>query len=153
QSPHLVGNGYAHEFDASNHACDCRSSHGGGQAHYSDSYYSRMHHIAVDDYVVDVLMPDLAGHERSPASFLVYLALWTSLYRSEERSITLSLQDLVTQTGLSKSSVQVALRILKRRALIAVTRTSPTSVPCYTLIRHWVKRRVPSRSPRPQHPA
>src|SRR4051812_15953918 len=55
--------------------------------HGDDKYYSRMYHIAVDDYVVDVLLPDLAGHDRSPAAFLVYLILWTHLFRSERRSV------------------------------------------------------------------
>jgi hypothetical protein len=31
-----------------------------------------MYHVAIDDYVIDVLLPDLAGHDRSPAAFLVY---------------------------------------------------------------------------------
>jgi hypothetical protein len=32
--------------------------------------------FAVDHYVVDVLLRDLVGHDRSPAAFLVYLFLW-----------------------------------------------------------------------------
>ena len=101
-----------------------------------------MHHIAVDDYVVDVLMPDLAGHDHSPSAFMVYLALWTRLYRAEERAIAVSLQDLSTQTGLSKSAVQAAIRLLTRRALIHVAKASPTAVPRYELVRHWVRRRA-----------
>jgi hypothetical protein len=101
-----------------------------------------MYHIAVDDYVVDVLLPDLAGHDRSPAAFLVYLVLWTQLFRSERRSVEVSLQTLVTQTGLSKSSVQGAIRLLRNRSLIKVTKVSPTAVPHYELLRHWLKRRA-----------
>jgi hypothetical protein len=100
-----------------------------------------MYHVAVDDYVVDVLLPDLAGHERSPSAFLVYLILWTQLFRSERRAIEVSLQSLSAQTGLSKSAVQAAIRLLRNRSLIKVTKASPTAVPQYELIRHWLLRR------------
>jgi hypothetical protein len=101
-----------------------------------------MYHIAIDDYVVDVLLPDLAGHDRSPAAFLVYLILWTHLFRSERNAIEMSLQSLSAQTGLSKSAVQAAVRLLRNRSLVRVTRTSATAVPQYALIRHWVRRRA-----------
>jgi len=107
-----------------------------------------MDHIAFDDYVIDVLMPDLAGHDRSPSAFLVYVALWTALFRAEQRSIGVSLQGLASQTGLSKSAVQASPRILKRRRLIRLTRSSPTAVPQYELVRHWVRRRIIERSDR-----
>jgi len=100
-----------------------------------------MHHTAVDDYVLDVLLPDLAGHDRSPAAFLVYIVLWTRLYRSEQRSVAISLQQFVESTGISKTAVQRSLRLLKRRGLITVSRSSPTAVPRYAVVRHWVKRR------------
>ncbi len=101
-----------------------------------------MYHIAVDEYVIDVLLPDLAGHERSPAAFLVYLILWTRLFRSERRVIGVSLQHLSAETGLSKSAVQAAIRLLRNRSLIKVTKASPTAVPQYELVRHWLRRRV-----------
>ena len=104
-----------------------------------------MYHIAVDDYVVDVLLPDLAGHDHSPSAFLVYLILWTRLFRSQRRTIDVSLQTLAAETGLSKSSVQAAVRLLRNRSLIKVTRTSPTAVPQYELIRHWLRRRAHRR--------
>jgi hypothetical protein len=87
-----------------------------------------MYHIAVDDYVVDVLLPDLVGHDKSPAGLLAYLILWTLLFRSERRSITVSLQGLSSQTGLSKSAVQAAVRILRQRGLIKVTRPDRPTV-------------------------
>ena len=34
-----------------------------------------MDNLRLDLYVVDTLMADLVGHDRSPSSFLVYLAL------------------------------------------------------------------------------
>ena len=107
-----------------------------------------MYHIAVDDYVVDVLLPDPVGHDKSPAGFLVYLILWTLLFRPGRRSIAVSLQGLSSQTGLSKSTVQAAVRILRQRGLIKVIRAAPTSVPQYELVRHWLRRRE-RRSDRP----
>lgn len=104
-----------------------------------------MHHIAIDEYVVDVLLPDLAGHDRSPAAFLVYIVLWTKLYRSEERMVALSLQQFVELTGLSKTAVQRSLRLLKRRRLIEVINFSATAIPQFSLVRHWVKRRAARR--------
>lgn len=106
-----------------------------------------MHHVPIDDYVLDVLLPDLAGHDRSPAAFLIYAVLWTKLYRSEERRIALSLQQLAELAGLSKSAVQKGVRLLRRRHLIRITKSSATAVPHYELIRHWVRRRARSVPP------
>jgi DNA-binding GntR family transcriptional regulator len=103
-----------------------------------------MYHIPIDEYVVDVLLPDLTGHDRSPAAFLVYLVIWTALYRGEQRRVALSLSQLAALSGLSKSSVQAALRILKRRGLVKALRSSPTAVPEYELVRHWLRRRARS---------
>jgi hypothetical protein len=101
-----------------------------------------MLHVPIDDYVLDTLLPDLAGHDHSPAAFLTYLVLWTRLYRSEQRSVAVSLQQLAELTGLSKSAVQGAVRLLRRRCLIRATKESATAVPQYELIRHWVRRRA-----------
>jgi len=93
---------------------------------------------------MDVLLPDLAGHDHAPLAFLVYLVLWTALYRQEQRRVGLSLQQLAQLTGLSKSAVQAGLRVLKRRGLVKVTKSAPTAVPQYELVRHWLKRRARS---------
>ena len=119
-----------------------------------------MSHIGVDDYVVDVLLPDLVGHDHSPAAFIVYLAIWTQLFRSGRKTIRLSLQSLVAATGLSKSAVQAAVRLLRRRSLVRVTKSSPTAVPEYELVRHWLRRRAEEHraraagtaTPRPRDP-
>jgi DNA-binding transcriptional ArsR family regulator len=103
-----------------------------------------MHHTEIDDYVLDVLLPDLAGHDRSPAAFLVYLVLWKELFRSAQLRLRISLQELTAHTGLSKSAVQAALRLLRRRNLIKVSRESQTAVPQFELVRHWVRRRAKS---------
>ncbi len=104
--------------------------------------YSAMQHIAIDEYVIDVLLPDLTGHDRAPTAFLVYIILWTRLYREEQKRVALSLQQLSEGTGLSKSAVQKAIRQLKRRGLIKVFKARPTAVPEYELVRHWVRRRA-----------
>jgi hypothetical protein len=101
-----------------------------------------MHHIEIDEYVVDVLLPDLVGHDGSPTAFLVYIVLWSALYRQEERRVAMSLRQLAEATGLSKSAVQGAVQLLKRRDLVKVTNRSPTAVPEYELVRHWVRRRA-----------
>jgi len=115
------------------------------QVYYTCIDYSDMHHIEIDEYVVDVLLPDLAGHDRSPGAFLVYLVLWAELFRTAQRRVPASLQSLAGRTGLSKSAVQAAIRLLKRRGLIAVTKQSPTAVPEYELVRHWLRRRAKAR--------
>jgi len=107
-----------------------------------------MHHVAIDDYVLDVLLPDLAGHDHTPAAFLVYIVLWTQLYRAEQRRIGLSFQQFSELTGLSKSAVQDAIRLLRCRGLIKVTKASATSIPQYELIRHWLRRRALNASAR-----
>jgi len=105
-----------------------------------------VYHIEFDEYVIDVLLPDLVGHDRSPAAFLIYVVLWTRLYRSEQRSTSVSLQQLAGLSGLSKSAVQGALRILKRRNLVKITKASATALPQYELVRHWLRRRARNRS-------
>ena len=86
----------------------------------------------IDDYVLDVLLPDLTGHDRSPAAFLIYVVLWTRLYRSEQRVVAVSLQQLAELTGLSKSAVQGAIRVAKRRCLIKITKDSARR-PCRSM--------------------
>jgi hypothetical protein len=105
-----------------------------------------MLHVPIDDYVLDVLLPDLTGHDHSPAAFLTYVVLWTRLYRAEERSVAISLQQLAELTGLSKSAVQGAIRLLRRRSLVRITKASATAVPEYELLRHWVRRRAKRHS-------
>ena len=112
------------------------------QESYGVLRYSEVQHIQIDEYVMDVLLPDLTGHDRAPTAFLVYIILWTALYRTEQKRVALSLQSLSQGTGLSKSGVQAAIRILKRRGLIRVFKARPTAVPEYELVRHWVRRRA-----------
>jgi hypothetical protein len=103
-----------------------------------------MYHTEIDDYLIDVLLPDLTGHDRSPAAFLVYLVLYAQWARLERRAVAVSLQGLAARTGLSKSAVQAAVRLLRTRSLLKVTRSSATAVPLYEPMRHWVRRRARS---------
>lgn len=94
--------------------------------------------LSLDQYVVDVLMPDLVGHDKSPSAFLVYLYLWRLAGNRGRTQV--SYATMAADTGLSKASVQRAVNILKRRKLIAVTKDSPTAVPEYRVARPWVGR-------------
>ena len=93
--------------------------------------------LRIDPYVVDTLMADLVGHDRSPSSFLVYLALWLATRGRRGATARLSLAKLADDTGLSKSAVQSGIRNLARRKLIAVTRDSRTATPSYEVLRPW----------------
>lgn len=89
-----------------------------------------------DDYVYETLMPDLIGHDHSPSAFIVFLKLWHDS-GGAGRCIEVSLSTLAAQTGLSKSSVQSALRRLRKRGYIATRRASPTAVPVHTINAPW----------------
>ena len=92
---------------------------------------------ALDTYVTDVLMRDLVGHDHTPSAFLVYLWLWARTDGGRRRH-AVSLQTIASETGLSKSSVQAAVRSLRdRRRLITTESTGPTSPPVYTLLTPW----------------
>jgi DNA-binding GntR family transcriptional regulator len=95
------------------------------------------HTLELDAYVLDVLMRDLVGHDRSPSAFLVYLWLWRRTRDGESR---LTLQRIAEGTGLSKRGVQDAIGHLESRKLLRVTRESITAVPEYAVLRPWVRR-------------
>jgi DNA-binding GntR family transcriptional regulator len=96
--------------------------------------------ISIDDYVLDVLMRDLVGHDRSPSAFLVYLHLWSQTMARREKSARLSHQMIADATGLSKSAVQTAMGRLLRRRLVRIHRDSATAVPEYRIARPWLNR-------------
>jgi hypothetical protein len=95
--------------------------------------------LTLDDYVVDSLMRDLVGHDRRPASFLVYLWLDAEQQR-QGKPVTISYQQLAESIGISKSSAQAAAGWLARRKLLTVSKTSPTAVPSYAVKRPWASR-------------
>jgi hypothetical protein len=94
--------------------------------------------VAIDSYVIDVLMPDLVGHDRRPAAFLVYLFLQRHA-RPRRGEVAVSLQMIATRTGLSKSTVQNAIRHLKRRRLLDPDLKTTTSAPVRRVLHPWVR--------------
>jgi DNA-binding MarR family transcriptional regulator len=93
--------------------------------------------IPVDDYILDVLMRDIVGHDQKPAAYLVYLYLYGKAVRVKWKPVAASLRNLADETGLSKSAVQTALQLLRRRKLIETTSDHVTAVPEHRVLRHW----------------
>ena len=93
--------------------------------------------MTIDDYVVDVLMRDLVGHDREPTSFLIYLWLTLENGRSRRERVQASYQTIADSIGVSKSAAQTGIRWLLRRKLIEVRKSSPTAVPAYRVLRPW----------------
>lgn len=90
----------------------------------------------LDDYIIDVLMRDLVGHDRKPASFLVYL--WLASEQARQRTeVSASYEQIAEAIGISKSSAQAAVRWLLKRKLLAVRKETMTSTPSYTVRSPW----------------
>jgi hypothetical protein len=90
----------------------------------------------VDDYVIDVLMRDLVGHDKRPVCFLVYL--WLSAEQERrDREVSASYQTIAEGVGVSKSSAQSAVRWLVRRQLLTVAKATVTATPVYKVERPW----------------
>jgi hypothetical protein len=94
--------------------------------------------VPVEDYVLDVLLRDLVGHDKHPAAFIVYLHLYGLAARHRWTPVPGSLRDIAEITGLSKSAVQSALRVLRRRELVTTKRRHRTATPHHGVLRHWV---------------
>jgi hypothetical protein len=90
----------------------------------------------VDEYVTDVLMRDLVGHDRRPVSFLVYLWLAAEEQR-RNAPVAISYQDLAESIGVSKSSAQSAVSWLMRRKLLLMKKANATATPRYTVQSPW----------------
>jgi DNA-binding transcriptional MocR family regulator len=93
--------------------------------------------VPVDDYVLDVLMRDVVGHDRQPAAYLVYVWLYGQAARAKWKPVSASLRSLANETGLSKSAVQTALDLLRRRELIETESEHATAIPSHRVLRHW----------------
>jgi hypothetical protein len=91
----------------------------------------------LDNYVVDVLMPDLVGHDRRPAAFIVYLYFLRHAAKGRRDTLSVSLQTIATKTGLSKSTVQAAIRHLRRRRLLDPTVMASITDPVRRVLRPW----------------
>jgi hypothetical protein len=91
--------------------------------------------ISLDDYVIDVLMRDLVGHDRRVVSFLVYL--WFAGEQRKGNTIEASYRHIAECIGISKSSAQVAVSWLVKRKLLAATRKTATATPRYKVLAPW----------------
>jgi hypothetical protein len=102
--------------------------------------------LSLDNYVVEVLMRDLVGHDRRPVCFLVYLWL-AAEQQSRNGVVQVGYRELAECIGVSKSSVQAAVSWLIRRKLLVATRNHATATPCYTVLSPWrdTARRTPGR--------
>ncbi|HEY3627276.1 MAG TPA: helix-turn-helix domain-containing protein [Terracidiphilus sp.] len=90
----------------------------------------------LDDYIIDVLMRDLVGHDRKPAAFLVYL--WLSAEQARRRAeVRVSYEEMAESIGISKSSAQSAARWLLKRKLLTVKKQTVTATPAYTVRTPW----------------
>lgn len=93
----------------------------------------------LDDYIFDVLMRDLVGHDRKPAAFLVYL--WLMAEQARRRAqVCVSYEQMAESIGISKSSAQSAVKWLARRKLIAVHKETATAAPNYRVLSPWRER-------------
>jgi hypothetical protein len=92
--------------------------------------------VTLDEYVLDSLMRDLVGHDRRPASYLVYL--WLAAEQQRQKTpVSISYIDLAESVGVSKSSAQSAVAWLIRRKLISSAKASVTATPSYTVETPW----------------
>jgi DNA-binding GntR family transcriptional regulator len=96
--------------------------------------------IPIDRYVLETLMPQLAGRERRPVAFLVYLYLWARTSGGRAKSVRASHHAIASDLGVSKSAVQAAVRLLTRRGLLRARHASATAVPEYFPLRPWTRR-------------
>ena len=93
--------------------------------------------IQIDEYILDVLMRDLTGHDRSVSSYLVYLHLWHLCGGDTSVAVKTSHQQMAGAVGISKSAVQNGIRNLLRRKLVKAKKITVTSIPEYRLMTPW----------------
>ena len=92
--------------------------------------------IHLDEYVLDDLMRDLVGHDRRPATYLVYVWLAAEQQR-RKKPVVISYSELAESTGLSKTSAQAAVGWLVRRRMLSVIKENVTATPSYTIQTPW----------------
>ena len=96
--------------------------------------------MKLDAYVVDTLMRDLVGHDKTASAYLVYLYLWRRTVDAGAAKTYQSHNDIAFATGLSKSAVQNAVKRLIKRRLVTQSKRSPTAKPAYAVKRPWTRR-------------
>ncbi len=96
-----------------------------------------MKSIELESYILDTLMPDLVGHDRTPGAFLVYLSLSRRAREEETETVQVSLRAVAESTGLSKRAVQDGIAHLMKRGLLSVSRKGITAVAKFTPLLPW----------------
>jgi hypothetical protein len=91
--------------------------------------------IPLDDYVINVLMRDLVGHDRRVVAFLVYL--WFTGEQRKGHVVEASYRQIAESIGVSKSSAQAAVGWLIKRKLLASTKKTVTATPRYKVLTPW----------------
>jgi hypothetical protein len=91
--------------------------------------------IQLDDYIIDVLMRDLVGHDRHIVSFLVYL--WFAAESRKAKTVDASYRHIAESIGISKSSAQAAVAWLIQRKLLALSKKTATATPRYKVLTPW----------------
>jgi len=93
--------------------------------------------VSLDRYVVETLMPDLVGHDRRPVAFLIYLYLYARCGGSERKTLSISLDMLADECGVSKRAAADAIRHLVKRKLVVRSRDYATALTVYAVARPW----------------
>jgi len=83
-----------------------------------------MQNLSLDRYVIDVLMPDLVGHDRRPATFIVYLYLLRCAATAKRDTLSISLQTIAVAaaaTGMTVSDQARIFRFTLRHSIVLTT--------------------------------
>ena len=91
--------------------------------------------IELDPYVVDVLLPDLVGHDRRPSAYLIYLAIAAC----PGGRLVAGYPMLAERAGISRRSAQAAVTHLARRGLLEIVRRGPTDTSEYRALTPWLR--------------
>jgi hypothetical protein len=95
--------------------------------------------LTLDPHIIDVLLPDLVGHDKRLAAYVLYLWMWAMTRSVGRKTAFFSYQAITDRTGLSKSAAQRAVAWLVRRQLMRVRRKSATAVPEYQVLTPWIR--------------
>ena len=90
--------------------------------------------VSIPRAAVDSLLPALAGRDRHPSAFLVWLWLATRA-TTGRRGVAASYAAIAAGTGLSRSAAQGAVAHLLKRRWLKVSRESATATPVYQVVR------------------
>ncbi len=94
--------------------------------------------IAIEVFVIATLMRELVQDRHSPSAFLVYLFLYGNAREAGHWTVSASHQFIADKTGLSKSSVQGAIRLLRKHHFLRSKKESKTATPDHEVLRPWL---------------